>query len=741
MAIDYWSIRGISKNSLLEYVTPHKICIVILIREFCLIKSYSAKHKMQLKRVLFQEEIKPAFRRDFCMLALHLIQSPDIEYEEFINTLEAGEYKLLPELIANFKQEVEGLLEKDVGSITDVLLNVERFISESTNFDPLINKSSMIGLFLRRVRVFFDKLSFSQTIGMFKAFQNYVSCRKDAILSERKARQINISTCSGKTQVMDMELSSIHDDEDTTLSHITSQVIHSKLKYRSSDGKDDSLVGLWSRRQVELFLAQQAKLLINNPEHAMSPKELQSKIRDVISTNPEHAEAHYLSYLNCLRAKEYCGSVDSLFHFFDRKASNVYEDESAQCKGLRYAALNQAILQAKFNHKSDALCALKEAITLAHEANDNVCLQHAQAWMYKLTNENNDVLIERSVSKSNELNLNYLSSFGLQSYAEFAAKLGGLPSHIFELISKSDVLNCQYSMMDLLALSFAHKAALWSMYGRSDLALLAAQQLLYMSTSCSSKSVTVQSGEPLILAISNIANYFTVQGEYQLAWLLVNHGKERVPDSKWWIWSENVLYFVESLHKGLWQHAQAAVNQLATVDKFESQLRLCQLLLAKDNKRGAWEAANRVLDTAECPMLRIRALHLKAKCNPFGAVMALSDALFISNYHSIDYWMGLIALEMANAQLEMGLPCQAMKLVDRTLLGILSHGCYADMSDSFLLYAKCKVATVATAPFPICAEVTSESIRLLDKAAEYAKQIEDYLRVKKIVYIQVKYFA
>jgi hypothetical protein len=53
----------------------------------------------------------------------------------------------------------------------------------------------------------------------------------------------------------------------------------------------------------------------------------------------------------------------------------------------------------------------------------------------------------------------------------------------------------------------------------------------------------------------------------------VNHGKGKVPDSRWWVWSENILYFTESLHKGLWQHAQAAVNQLATVDKDESLLR------------------------------------------------------------------------------------------------------------------------------------------------------------------------
>ena len=85
----------------------------------------------------------------------------------------------------------------------------------------------------------------------------------------------------------------------------------------------------------------------------------------------------------------------------------------------------------------------------------------------------------------------------------------------------------------------------------------------------------------------------------------------------------------------------------------------------------------------------------------------------------------------------MGLPCQAMKLTDENLLGVLSHGCYSEMSDGLVLFAKCKVATVATATFSIRAETISEAVKLLDKAAEYAKQIEDYSRVKKIVYLQV----
>ncbi|GFR16257.1 anaphase-promoting complex subunit 5, partial [Trichonephila clavata] len=53
----------------------------------------------------------------------------------------------------------------------------------------------------------------------------------------------------------------------------------------------------------------------------------------------------------------------------------------------------------------EALSALNEAIMVAQEVNDNVCLQYSLAWLYRLTSENKEILIERSIAKSAELGL------------------------------------------------------------------------------------------------------------------------------------------------------------------------------------------------------------------------------------------------------------------------------------------------------------------------------------------------
>lgn len=61
---------------------------------------------------------------------------------------------------------------------------------------------------------------------------------------------------------------------------------HLIFSYR---GQDVGPLGLWSKRQVELFLGQQAKLIQEGG--ALPAPELQAKIQDVLVGNPEHAEA------------------------------------------------------------------------------------------------------------------------------------------------------------------------------------------------------------------------------------------------------------------------------------------------------------------------------------------------------------------------------------------------------------------------------------------------------------------
>lgn len=64
------------------------------------------------------------------------------------------------------------------------------------------------------------------------------------------------------------------------------------------------------------------------------------------------------------------------------------------------------------------------------------------------------------------------------------------------------------------------------------------------------------------------------QGKFDLAVLVVDHAKDRFPNLSCWQLAEQVVYFTRNLFQGKWQAAQEAVIQLATLDKWESLLRL-----------------------------------------------------------------------------------------------------------------------------------------------------------------------
>jgi anaphase-promoting complex subunit 5 len=88
----------------------------------------------------------------------------------------------------------------------------------------------------------------------------------------------------------------------------------------------------------------------------------------------------------------------------------------------------------------------------------------------------------------------------------------------------------------------------------------------------------------------------------------------------------------------------------------------------------------------------------------------------------------------------MGLPSQALKLIDQSLLLILSHGGKYDQGRALLLFAKCKVASVAGQPTEVRKKILTEAIHMLNKAKINFQKVESHCRVKDVVYLQVKVF-
>jgi anaphase-promoting complex subunit 5 len=85
----------------------------------------------------------------------------------------------------------------------------------------------------------------------------------------------------------------------------------------------------------------------------------------------------------------------------------------------------------------------------------------------------------------------------------------------------------------------------------------------------------------------------------------------------------------------------------------------------------------------------------------------------------------------------MGLPSQALKLIDQSLLLILSHGGSYDQGRALLLFAKCKIAAVTCQPAEVRKRILAEAIHILNKVKINFQKTESYRRLKDVLYLQV----
>lgn len=94
---------------------------------------------------------------------------------------------------------------------------------------------------------------------------------------------------------------------------------------------------------------------------------------------------------------------------------------------------------------------------------------------------------------------------------------------------KSDVLNCQHSLLDLMSISCSEKAALWAYYGKVEMSAMSSQLLLLQNTG--ERKQKMFNGPSTCQAVVNIANVLIQFGDYELVEVVHHHAKERFPNT------------------------------------------------------------------------------------------------------------------------------------------------------------------------------------------------------------------
>uniref|UniRef100_A0A452TJ34 Anaphase-promoting complex subunit 5 n=1 Tax=Ursus maritimus TaxID=29073 RepID=A0A452TJ34_URSMA len=611
------------------------------------------------------------------------------------------------------------------------LKDMEQFFDDlSDSFsgtEPEVHKTSVVGLFLRHMILAYSKLSFSQVFKLYTALQQYFQN------GEKKT-----------VEDADMELTNREEGE---------------RKMEKEELDEVSCSGPLSQKQAEFFLSQQASLLKNDETKALTPASLQKELNNLLKFNPDFAEAHYLSYLNNLRVQDVFSSTHSLLHYFDRLiltgAESKSNGEEGYGRSLRYAALNLAALHCRFGHYQQAELALQEAIRIAQESNDHVCLQHCLSWLYVLGQKRSDsyVLLEHSVKKAVHFGLPYLASLGIQSLVQQRAFAGKTANKLMDALKDSDLLHWKHSLSELIDISIAQKTAIWRLYGRSTMALQQAQMLLSMN-SLESVNAGVQQNntESFAVALCHLAELHAEQGCFAAASEVLKHLKERFPPNsqhaQLWMLCDQKIQFDRAMNDGKYHLADSLVTGITALNSIEGVYRKAIVLQAQNQMSEAHKLLQKLLihcqkirntEMVISVLLSVAELYWRSS-SPTIALPVLLQALALSKEYRLQYLASETVLNLAFAQLILGIPEQALSLLHMAIEPILADGAVLDKGRAMFLVAKCQVASAASYDPLKKAEALEAAIENLNEAKNYFAKVDCKEQIRDVVYFQARLY-
>ncbi|KAL9988516.1 hypothetical protein ACROYT_G002971 [Oculina patagonica] len=670
-----------------DWVSPHKVSLLILIKH---LSSTDEEH----------EEYSDCIgrcRQQLSLLLLEFFEAPDLELTELCKRLKTVDVSL-PDLLV---KSLHSFVENGVSGFSEFFQSLENLL---TGQEPALHKKSLFGLFTRRMALSFHKMSFSQVSHFVDLLKSYLSSREN----DNDKEEMDIS--------LDVSMQSVESEDEGNV---------------TDKSRNPILQGSVSNRQAEFFLAKQVSLMQSTEEEALPPPKLQSRITDILTASPNIAEAHYTSFLNCLRTKEFKEALDSLYHYFDRQqwqgesaikiASDSEEVEAERCHRFRYAALNLAALHCRFGHRREALAALKEAIQIAQETNDHVCLEHCLGWLYRLEQDGSTqakLLLDRFVARAAELKIPYLTSLGMLNHCQYDTMAGAPPPKVLQNLSQVNIINSQNSLGDLNAAAHVQQAAIWQVYGKDCIASIFTQFPLHQNTSTSSESVSsvgrstgMQSAEAVCLSLCSLVEQHADRGMIQEASDILSFCKTKFPEhsklSRLWMATEAKIEHNRALLQGNLERAKTCVEQLTAVDETEAEYRSALNVLYSGDYTAAFPLLQKLLESSRDKVFindgKKSAAEYQARIllaltqlfilleDPVSALPYALNCLTISCAHFMDNAAALASLYIAQIQLSLGLPAKAVTLIKRTMVQILSHGSlYIQCCARFLL-VKCQL--------------------------------------------------
>ncbi|KAI1900741.1 hypothetical protein AGOR_G00053010 [Albula goreensis] len=708
-----------------DWVTPYKISVLVLLDE--------------IKRMTILE------RRRLNKLILPLQQGPDLTLGQLLKTVD----ECCPSTAYAVKLRLHVMAG---GELKDMESFFDTLPSPFSDLASEAYKTSVVGLFMRHMLLAYNKLSFSQVYKLYTALQRYYHGHYLPSLDSKQSLPAMVA----EEEDGDMELTNVEDSMEGEMEK--EELDSSPLRSPAPVNEDTPSRGPLSQKQAEYFLARQAYLLKNDENKALKPAALQEELNNMLKFNPDFTEAHYLSYLNSMRVQDIFISTHSLLHYFDRLILTGAEGKSNGDEGygrsLRYAALNLAALHCRFGHYQQADLALQEAIRIAQESNDHVCLQHCLSWLYTLEQmkgSDSSVLTEDSVKMAAHFCLPYLASLGIQSLVQQGAIGGKTANKLMDALKDTDILHWKHSLSELIDISLAQTTSIWRMYGKSTMAQQQAQLLLNMnSLEPVNFGVQQNNTEAFAVALCHLAELHAEQGLFGASSDILKHLKEQFPPhtqhAKLWMLCDLKIQFERAMNDGKYHLAEPHVTAIAALNQKEGLYRKALVLKAQNQTTEAYKVLQQLQQRCEktkCTEMIIRVMlstaELHWESSGFAtALPLLLQALALARQHHLQSLASETILHLAYTQLMLGIPEQALNILHEAMEPILAHGAVIDKGRALLLVAKCQMAMGGTRPGEQRHTALELAVQTLDEAATYFSKLDCKERLRDVYYLQAR---
>lgn len=641
-------------------ITPYNVYLYVLVYV-----ALSNKSKMSARDV-------GAFAR----IIMRLIQSLDSPFADVRNCLTVAKlFKIRDDADA----KIESMKVQGMGSLIEMISSM-KVLPEKT-----IHKSSFLGLFVRRMDLCAEKLSFTALSLLFQELTDYFS-EKDKSRAGQETRTLLWKNCP---------------------------------------------------KQVNYFFSKQVNLMNVNEKLALDPKSLSTLIDSAYSSTDRNQtmstnvnELLFVRYMNCLRVNDFVAARHALNAYFDSSPS-----QSSKC----WALYNTATLHYHFGHSDLCLEAIRDCIAASQESNDDRCLEYSLLILAKL--------MIRKKDKDVMSLLSHLSGQGCKDLPAISV-MAGLHLEQLQHPAAADIMSpessnlevmaVKHSLNEVLGMIYVNRAAHFSAVCSQDLALLSSQVLLHLhAVEPIGNDMVFYVNENMCIALRNVAMHLWHNcGNFDSACdLLVGLAAKLFSSYSSLVNSihEQALaeiHFEHHLYRNNWKEARAALDRIRIHSGTEYQLRHVQFLVKKKNLKDSYDLLKDLIARSDDlpEHFNLRVMMMKAEI--LKDVTEIVKCIEFAEKKRLKGLLSKCHLLLARNLFERQMYTQALSALRKVMLLIVSNGSVHDSALCNHLYALIQCSTGHTA------RIRESSLRYNQIAIEKFSLINDIENLKHALILQ-----